>query len=100
MTELTEIAAEIDAALIVVGTRGRGRLASALLGSVSQTLVEQAPCPVMIVPANPSADTPRRSDRTARERSTIVVGTWTAPPSRHWPPALPRDSPTALATGW
>ena len=75
VSELTEIAAEIDAALIVVGTRGRGRLASAVLGSVSQALVQQAPCPVMIVPANASADTPRRFDRTAGEGSTIVVGT-------------------------
>ena len=75
VSELTEIAAENDAALIVVGTRGRGRLASALLGSVSQALVQQAPCPVMIVPANASADTPRRFDRTAGEGSTTVVGT-------------------------
>ena len=74
VTGLTEIADEVDAALIVVGTRRRGRLTSALLGSVSQTLVRQAPCPVMIVPDNQSADTRRRFDETPPERSTIVAG--------------------------
>lgn len=46
---LAELASEVGAALIVAGTRGRGRLASALRGSVSQTLVRRASCPVLIV---------------------------------------------------
>ena len=35
--------------LIVMGSLGLGRLASALLGSNSQKVVSEAPCPVLIV---------------------------------------------------
>jgi nucleotide-binding universal stress UspA family protein len=67
---LTEIAKEMDAALVVVGTRGLGRLAAAVVGSVSQALVRQAPCPVMIVPPTPALG----SLRHPTEPQPIVVG--------------------------
>ena len=35
--------------LIVIGSRGLGRLRGALLGSQSQKVVQHAPCPVLIV---------------------------------------------------
>lgn len=35
--------------LIVIGSRGLGRLAGLLLGSTSQKVVAHAPCPVLIV---------------------------------------------------
>lgn len=35
--------------LVVMGSRGLGRLAGALLGSQSQKVVQHAPCPVLIV---------------------------------------------------
>ena len=35
--------------LLVVGSRGHGRIAGALLGSISQKVAQHAPCPVVIV---------------------------------------------------
>ena len=38
-----------NAGMIVIGSRGRGALASATLGSVSPVVAARAPCPVTIV---------------------------------------------------
>ena len=47
--EIVEVAEEIGAGLIVMGSRGQGRLRRALLGSVSDAVVRHAHCPVTIV---------------------------------------------------
>jgi nucleotide-binding universal stress UspA family protein len=47
--EIVELAEEIGAGLIVMGSRGHGRLSRALLGSVSDAVVRHAHCPVTIV---------------------------------------------------
>ena len=45
---ICELAAELSAEAIVVGTRGRGRLKRAFLGSVSDHVVRNAPCSVVV----------------------------------------------------
>lgn len=47
---LAELADDEGAELIVVGSRGRGAFKAAFLGSVSNSLVGVARCPVLIVP--------------------------------------------------
>jgi nucleotide-binding universal stress UspA family protein len=48
---IVAIADEENAALLVIGSRGRGDMRSALLGSVSHGVLSKATCPVVIVPA-------------------------------------------------
>jgi nucleotide-binding universal stress UspA family protein len=52
---LADLADDEDAELIVVGSRGRGRFKAAFLGSVSNSLVGVARCPVLIVPPGAGA---------------------------------------------
>lgn len=46
--ELAQYCSDTDAVLLVVGRRGRGRMASAVLGSTSLRALEHAPCDVLI----------------------------------------------------
>jgi nucleotide-binding universal stress UspA family protein len=45
---LCTFATEVGASVIVMGSRGRGRIRRALLGSVSDFVVRNAPCPVLV----------------------------------------------------
>jgi len=48
---MSRLAEEIGADVIVVGSRGRGAIKRALLGSVSTHVTKNAPCPVLVVRA-------------------------------------------------
>jgi nucleotide-binding universal stress UspA family protein len=45
---ITARARAIEADLIVVGSRGRGAVATSILGSVSAGVIDHAPCPVLV----------------------------------------------------
>ena len=47
--EIVELAHNVGAGFIVMGSRGRGRMRRALMGSVSDSVVRHAHCPVTIV---------------------------------------------------
>ncbi|GJP45349.1 hypothetical protein CLOM_g4748 [Closterium sp. NIES-68] len=62
-------AAAIRADLIVMGTRGMGALSRAMLGSVSDYVVNHAACPVLIVrpPPPPSSDRPQQQQQAMQQ---------------------------------
>jgi nucleotide-binding universal stress UspA family protein len=47
--EIVRLAEEIGAGLIVMGSRGLGGVRRALLGSISDSVVRHAHCPVLVV---------------------------------------------------
>ena len=55
------VAADIDAGVVVMGTRGRGGVTSFLLGSVSHAVVQHADRAVLVVPSPAVADRRRAS---------------------------------------
>ncbi len=47
--EIVALAEQIDAGLVVMGSRGLGGIRRALMGSVSDSVVRHAHCPVLVV---------------------------------------------------
>jgi nucleotide-binding universal stress UspA family protein len=59
---LCERAKSLGADVVVVGSRGRGAIRRALLGSVSTYVVNNAPCPVLVVRAGTAPEPQSASD--------------------------------------
>ncbi len=55
---IVHLAEEIDAGLIVIGSRGFGGLKRALLGNVADSVVRHAHCPVLVVRPSQGASRP------------------------------------------
>ena len=61
--EIVRHARDYDADLIVIGTHDHDGMQRALLGSVADRVIRQAPCPVLVVPSR------------SREGAPVAVGT-------------------------
>jgi nucleotide-binding universal stress UspA family protein len=106
--EIVALAEELGAGLIVMGNRGRGGVRRALMGSVSDSVVRHAHCPVLVVRAASivfptkivvatdgskeaelaSSSAADLAERTGSELHVVYVG--------HMPPVI-YESPGALA---
>ena len=70
--EIVGLADELNAGLVVVGSRGLGRIRRALAGSVSESVFRHAHCPVMVVRAK--VNPPSRRGGRPRVRRVFSQG--------------------------
>jgi len=59
-TEIVRLAEKVPCDMVVMGTHGRRGLRRLLMGSVAESVLRSAPCPVLTVkhPARPAVETP------------------------------------------
>ncbi|HEX6766046.1 MAG TPA: universal stress protein, partial [Polyangiaceae bacterium] len=57
--EIAELARDLEAHLVIVGTHGRHGLLRVMLGSVAEGVVRLSPCPVLVVRPREVPDVPR-----------------------------------------
>jgi nucleotide-binding universal stress UspA family protein len=62
---IADLASEVGADMIVVGTRGHSPTVGVFAGSVAQRLLQVAPCPVLAVPPGAAAPDPRSGSAAA-----------------------------------
>jgi nucleotide-binding universal stress UspA family protein len=73
---IVEEAARFRADLVIMGSRGRGPIRSALLGSVSAAVVDRAPCPVLIARRERITSVVIGADGAIRTALAADVVTW------------------------
>ncbi len=52
-SEILRLSDEIDAELIVIGSRGQNTIQRVLIGSDAESIVRHAPCPVLVIRKDP-----------------------------------------------
>lgn len=57
--QIAQLAADLEADLVIVGTHGRRGLARVTMGSVAESVVRLAPCPVLVVRPKSIPEIPR-----------------------------------------
>jgi nucleotide-binding universal stress UspA family protein len=78
--EIADLAEELDAGLVVVGSRGLGTVKRLVMGSVSEGVVSLAPCPVLVMRGGEGAWPPPRIivgadlSEEARRAAELAVG--------------------------
>lgn len=80
------VAQSRGAALLVVGTRGRGHLLGTMRGSVSQVVLRHSYCPLAIIHHDDSrtAQPPTAPERDQASDHDNSSGRWTNPRNRRW----------------
>jgi nucleotide-binding universal stress UspA family protein len=98
---LAQAASAHFADLVVVGSRRRGTLSSAILGSVSTHLVDHAPCPVLVVRQPSATRMLVATDGTPSSRSIpTILASW-GPAFRGLPVEVVSVAPRhAFVTPW
>jgi nucleotide-binding universal stress UspA family protein len=78
---LAAVAFAEHAEMIVVGSRGRGPLAAALLGSTAREVIALAPCPVLVVPPGATTLARTRPAPSRGRQASVLCGVDGSPES-------------------
>jgi hypothetical protein len=74
------LASELDVDLLILGSRGKGAIERLLMGSVSETVVRHATCPVLVMRGDDESWPPRRvvlgddGSQAARRAGDLAAG--------------------------
>ncbi|MFI5227209.1 MAG: universal stress protein, partial [Candidatus Limnocylindrales bacterium] len=94
-TAIVEEATALNADLVVVGSRGHSQLASMLLGSTSDEVVDHAPCPVLVVRDSEIGEVVLGADGSpGATLAEAVLSDW--PILRHLPVSVAAVASTAI----
>jgi nucleotide-binding universal stress UspA family protein len=89
--EIAQLASDLAADAIVVGSHGHGAIERLILGSVAENLIRHAPCPVLVYRPKPAQPWPQIAppcpDCLAVQRSTARKTLWCDRHSQHHPRA-------------